>query len=198
MIMINNRRNTKRAKQKGSLTVEAALIMPIVIFTLFSLIYLAFYLHDICRIQGMVDKTLNKAGLSVKHEADIATGDVYYEKINDRGVFYLPFGSTKGDEDSIKSYLQKELSEGLFLTDIDEIEVKAGKFDISVSVDTELRLSLRGIQKFFEPYRHRIIEGKCAVHNPAETIRMSEVVLSTGYKIKGIKALKEKIEGFLK
>ena len=58
-------------KAKASFTIEAVFIMPIVLFTVVSIIYISFYLHDYCRMQGITDMVLHKAAMNLKHEADI-------------------------------------------------------------------------------------------------------------------------------
>lgn len=181
----------------GSITVEAAFVMPIVVFTIFALIYLAFYLHDMCRIQAVMDKTLHKAGISVKHEGDLETGAVAYENISDRGVFYLIFGDTEEEETQIREYLTQQLSEGLFLSTISSIDVDVGKFNMDISIKADTEVSLPGVRYLFEPVSITEIEGSYPVHDPAETIRRTEVILDTGSSIKGVDELKEKIEDFL-
>ena len=186
--------NIRKNSMSGNLTVEAAYILPIVIFTIFALIYLAFYLHDMCRIQGMVDKTLHIAGFTVKHEADITTGEVSYDRINDRGVFYLVVGSTEKEEKQILKYLQQELADKLFLSKIKSVKVEVGKIKITVAVEAQTKVSLPGIKYLFDQFSYTKIEGEYPVHNPAETIRRAEVALDTGLKIKGVDELKEKLE----
>jgi len=178
----------------GSFTVEATFIMPIILMTIFSLIYLSFYLHDVCRLQAIVDKTLNKAGLIIKHEASIEDGETDYENINGRGVFYLVVGNTEDEEESIQAYLQQELGSGLFLAKVMDINVNAEKFKVSISVKADMQISLVGVRKLLRPFAGEVVvEGKSIVHNPAEFIRMAEVIMDTGVKIKGVEELKEKL-----
>lgn len=181
----------------ASITVEAAFVMPIVIVTVFALIYLAFYLHDYCRLQGAMDKVLHKAAISVKHEADIKTGKVAYEAINDRGIFYLVFGSTQEDKMQILEYLKQELTGFLFITKINHVVVDVGKLNISMSVEAKASVRLPIFQGLFDRFASISIEEGSSVHNPAETIRFAEVILDTGSEIKGVKELKGKLEKFL-
>ena len=193
--MIEKKNNSNNKYFKGSITVEAAFVMPIVIFTIFALIYLAFYLHDMCRIQGIVDMTLHKVGITVKHEANIVTGDISYEDISERGVFYLILGNTEEEENQIQQYLQQGLSKGLFLTKISSVYVDLGKFKLTAKVEAETKVSLPGVKYLFDPLFSRKITGEYPVHNPVESIRRAEVILDTGSKIKGMEELKEKLEG---
>lgn len=183
-----------KLRKEGSLTVEAALLMPFILFVVFSLVYLAFYLHDISKIQGIVDDSLKKASFTLKHEADFVTGETSYDNIDKRGVFYLIMGSTESEKETIQNYLQKKLSKGLFLAKITEIQTKVSKWKITITVDMEICISMKGIMDFFRPISKKRITGTSTVHNPAETIRITEVILDTGQKIKGVEALKEKIE----
>ena len=184
-------------KIKGSFTVEAALVMPIVLFVITSLICLSFYLHDKCRIEGSVDKALFKASMTLKHNADIETGAVNYENINDRGVFYLLMGSTKVAEGNLQTFLEQELSGGLLSTEVTKITVKAGKLSASIAVEGEFKIPVSGVLDYFNPNPKLVIEVNCPIHNPAEVLRISEVILDTGEKIKGMEALKRKLDKLL-
>ena len=181
----------------GSIAVEAAFVMPIVIFTVFALIYLAFYLHDRCRIQGIMDLTLHKAGISVKHDCDITTGEVDYNNLGGRGIFYLLLGSTSDDEKQIKDLLKKDLSVGLFLTKVKTLEVNVDKSYIKVSIEADSKITLPGISYLFKTLSHFKVSGEYPIHNPAETIRRAEVILDTGSGIKGVDELKDKLEKIL-
>jgi hypothetical protein len=43
---------------------------------------------------------------------------------------------------------------------------------------------------------HSVISGEYPIHDPAETIRVCDVILDTASQIKGVDELKNKIEGF--
>ncbi len=186
-----------RKNIRGSLTVEAAFIMPMVIFIVFAIMYLTWYLHDTCRIRAAVDKTLHKAMMSVKHETNISTGETDYVNINSRGVFYLPFGSTRPDEDRILKNLNNELKDGLFLIRISNTEVSVDKFNIYITVEADAAVSVKGGASFLKPNLKIKVQEKGQIHNPAEMLRLSEVVLDTASKIKGVEELKEKLDQFL-
>lgn len=188
--------NLNKFIKQGSITVEAAFVLPFVVFAISALIYLALYLHDISLIQAAVDQSLHKSGLSVKHDADVATGEIAYENINDRGVFYLAFGDTSAEEKKLYTYLQQRLSEGLLLSRITSLKTEVGKFSLSVDVEAETKISLPGFNNLFKKYQTTIVKGEYPVHDPAETIRRIEVILDTGSSIKGVDKIKEKLEKF--
>lgn len=187
-----------KSQREGSLTVEAAFIMPMILLSVFALIYLTFYLHDKCRIYGVTDKVLHKSILAIKHDADVETGEISFNKINERGVFYLPLGSTDIEKEKISNYLQRELSKGLFLCQITVIEVKVDKFKVSITVKAKPKITMPGLSNIAEPFSTISVTAQAQIHNPAEQIRLSEVVLETGEKIKGVKSLKEKLLRYLK
>jgi len=184
-------------RKDGSITVEAVLIVPIVLLAVFFLIYLAFYLHDMARIEGTMDKALMKASYVFKHDADFTTGEPYYETINDRGVFYMLFGNTQQEKKELEKYVKEQLAAGLFIVKVSGIKAEVDKRNIALRVETSLTITNKGVMNLFKQYTKKILVRKSTAHDPAETIRLTEVILDTGDKIKGVDALKSKIEQFL-
>lgn len=172
--------------------------MPIVILTVFALIYLSFFLHDRCRLQGIVDQTLHMASLSFKHDADLSTGRAGYDHIGDRGIFYQLQGDRSESEKKLLTYLTSELSRGLWLIKIKNIQTTVHKQEIRLIVQTEASISIPFIKELFAPVAYSEIEGNSQVHDPVETIRCCEVILDTGSQIKGVSELKDKIEKALR
>jgi hypothetical protein len=183
---------------KASITVEAAFVMPIVILTVFALLYLSFYLHDFCRIQGAIDMTLHRAGLIMKHESELATAKIDYEHIKDQEIFDLWQEDSKEEEQELQVYLRRELSKGLFLTKVADIEVTVESSRLSISVRTNTSISIPWVRELMDSNSHSVISGEYPIHDPAETIRVCEVILDTASQIKGVDELKNKIEEFFR
>ncbi len=51
----------KSSKVSGNYTVELALVLPIVFIIILAIIIYALYLHDVCKIQGVVNRTLYRS-----------------------------------------------------------------------------------------------------------------------------------------
>lgn len=168
--------------------------MPIVVLTVFAILYLSFYLHDLSRIRGMVNGTLHKAGLILKHKAEMETGEIDYEYIRKQGIFDLQQKNRRESEQSIQEYLEQKLSKGLFIARVDNIKAVVESRRLTISVETKVHLSIPWIRKWMAS--SLVIHGEYPIHDPAETIRVCEVILDTASMIKGMDELKSKIEGF--
>lgn len=186
-----------KQKLRGSFTVEAALLLPMILFILFSMVCLSFYLHDRSRMEGILDEVLHKGAITAKHEADMRTGKVEYENIGNRGVFYLLTGDTEQQEKELEDYLQEILEQGFFLTEITDIQVEVNRLTIRIALEGEFEVPMKGILEFFHPDRKITVEAERWIHDPSEFIRISEVVLDTGSRIKGFEELKGRIDKIL-
>lgn len=184
--------------KQANITVEAAFVMPIVIYMLFALIYLAFFLHDWCIIQGKVDHVMLKAAITAKYDADSVTGEQVYEDIPEQGILHFLDTSAGENEIKITDHLRQELESNLFLSKLSSVEITKNIFGITISSGfrTDVRLPLFG--QLFRQYSYMEISEYSPRHDPAETIRAAEVILNTGSEIKGMDKLKETIEEFLK
>lgn len=186
-----------KKKVSASFTIEAVFIMPIVIFIIVTIIYITIYLHDYNRMYCVTDRILHKAILNIKHESDIETGKLNYEEIKKQGVFYQIFGISDEKEEDIENYLMEKLTEGLIATKIDEVDVKGSKLKMTIKVKGKFQIPIKGLSYIFSSKKNLLVEVSANNHNPADTIRISEVVLDTGSKIKGVNELIEKFEALI-
>lgn len=194
---LSHKAHKSRAKTcKASITVEATFVMPIIILTVFALLYLSLYLHDLCRIQGTVDVALHRASLIMKHESNLETTEIDYEHIKDEGIFDLRQKNSMDEVKELQAYLRMRLSTGLFLTKIADIEATMKSSKLTLSVRTDTQISIPWVRELMSSNSHSVISEDYPIHDPAETIRVSEVVLDTASQIKGVDELKNKIEGF--
>ena len=181
-------------KVYAKFTIEAVLVMPIVLFTIVFVIYLSFYLYDYCRIQAITDLLLHRAALNLKHEADIAEGDIFYDEIGRQGVFYQAFGISESKLNHMESFLADKLSKGLLATEVTDINVSANMLKVSVCVEGKFLIPIKGVAEMLFKERTVKVEAERELHNPANTVRMSEVVLDLGSKIKDLSEIKENLE----
>jgi hypothetical protein len=183
-----------KKKIQGSFTIEALLLMPIILFTIFFVLYLSFYFYDYCRVQAVADQFIHKLSINLKHESDIRTGKISYESIARQGVFYHAAGNLNNKKNEIKNYLVNKLSKGLLITKITDIQVSANISEIYIKIEGKLQVPIRAISRIISKKEAFVIEAKGSFHYPAGTVRISEIVLDLGKKIKNIDELKEKIE----
>jgi hypothetical protein len=175
--------------KQGSITVEAAFVMPIVIFMVFALIYLSFYLHDYCTIQGSLDLALHKTAITSKNEVKYITGEILHSSAEGGGTTYIVTGGSEEDTSQIIFNLMQHLTKSLFLYKVSSVVENTDFSGVSISIKAKDEVVLPYFQALFDRFSTiRIIES-APVHNPAETIRRTEVILDTGSEIKGIDQL---------
>ncbi|WP_343210202.1 TadE family protein [Anaerolentibacter hominis] len=89
-----------RKRVMGSYTVEAALIMPIVIVIITALMMLCMYLHDKVVLESTADAVLDRGGRLIRDAADVETGRSDYRSLSGRSVYY-PFQDKEKEETDI-------------------------------------------------------------------------------------------------
>ncbi len=197
--MVFNQENNKWPfMTKASITVEAAYVMPIVIYTIIVIIYLAFYLHDYCILQNAIDMTGLKASFYANQNSDMGENEIHYEAINSRGVFYQLVGDTSSVKQQVLHTLKRELENRMFLYDRISIQAEVDHKNIKVSLNAKRNIKLPIFSKIFRSMENTNISTSYPIHRPAETIRSMEVIMNTASEIKGVRELKEQLEKLLK
>lgn len=180
----------------GSLTLEAALVIPMIFFVIIAMLYLSFYLYDLARIQVGVDRIHSRAMYSMNHETDWMTGQIKYEYMNNRGVLY-PLSGYKQEETELEKLLHQEL-ENTLIVEISDTQVVINLLQIKIMVEGYVQIPIERLLPKFKGRRKVRYEIELPVHQPAQFLWMSDVVIETGSKIKGMEQIKEWLEKVLK
>lgn len=103
-------KNSKISRSnEGSMTVEASLVLPLVILAIAAVFYLSFLMYQFAYTQTIVNLAAERS-VPVKKNAnvDIATGRISAEALM-TPLYYNPFSENK--KYAIKNYLQEKLNE---------------------------------------------------------------------------------------
>ena len=124
--------NTK----KGSVTVELAIIFPVIIYILFLLIYIVILMYQQAYVKNVCEDTITKAGnWWMNAYKDFETGKIQLDNISCENVYANLYDM---DEDSKKQILKKYIYNGLNSGTI----LKPSKFDIDNDINIEVANSI--------------------------------------------------------
>lgn len=118
--------------KKGSFTVEAAFVLPLILAVLFAIIRSGFLLHDEAVLEAAALRLLEKGEMAVKHLGDMETGRPDYERI------LLEAGSLE-NADAQERMLREELLGQFFMK-----EVSALRLEVSGTFSEEKKIELLG------------------------------------------------------
>lgn len=162
----------KEKQKEASITVEAVFVIPIVIFTIFALIYLAFYLHDRVRTEEIVERSFNQAEPFITQRSAIGGAPWEYENLNKAGSWGYFRDSSQEQEKKIYEYLEEELSHGFFLLEPERIICKTEGFVLKIQVNMKGRISLNPVKSFLGETPEFVLERKIPLHSPEEVLRV--------------------------
>lgn len=176
----------------GSYTVEAAFIMPLILFVIIALCYLSFYMHDKIIIQSLADDAGYKVSGYKKHESDFETGEIFYNRIGERGIFYFTFGDSEVN-DSVEEFILNRLKGKLFITEVKNVKVKDSGYKISIEIKSKASFPFHKVRSYFSKNGEFIITNyKGKPHNPTEFVRAYHALTEIISDTKGFQMIKEK------
>lgn len=186
---------------RGSLTVEAVLVIPIIIFVLFWLVNIAFVLYQYAALQSYANQAVEAAQAGWDNTSkDIRTGRLENSKqLNDAWLYWNVIDKDKSvKETSLKSWIYKQLKEDP-LMELFTKETSTGAVTVTVSQKSLLCLR-RSIEvritdnrkTLFSPLRNMFgldmtnevtVVSTGTLEDPAELIRNLDwgVDLYSGY-----------------
>lgn len=160
---------------KGSYTVEATLIFPFVILIIISFVYLGFYLHDLGKVNTIVDEAQIRSKALVRNEVNPYSGIQSYSKYIGKSIFYPIDNDFKRKESQISNYIYEKSADKLFISKVNNVNVDVGAFNIKIEVNIDFTFPFQLLEIFFIGRQNVVIHNEETIHNPMDFIRAWEV-----------------------
>jgi hypothetical protein len=177
----NRRKKILFDSMNGSLTIEASLVLPLVIFCLIWLVYITCFLYDKTAVESMISRITVKGCRYAVMEENMDTGVIPY-----RDKRSMDWKQENWKEEDIKNMLGRTLEEGMLLGRMTGNEFQISKKEIEAEGRAKLFLPIRGVRFFAGGRREWEIGAarKIALHDPTEALRkyerIKEMVLEYG------------------
>lgn len=110
--------------EKGMMTVEASLLLPIVFFVLILIIYFFFYCYEAGTAEGILKQEVARLSDTIKTSADIETGEYDINALNQRKLTYLLHPSTAKLKSKCISNIKTKLSKKSMFGSGAKVEIK--------------------------------------------------------------------------
>ena len=119
-------------KNSGMITVEMALLFPLLLFSILCMCSLGLYFMDVAKLSGKVQEVLVYASESVGRGEDIAIGRVSMKKRNKHKLFPISYASEKRQ---LEEAIYRELKNQLLYVKLDRVKVAVNSSEIRATVN---------------------------------------------------------------
>ncbi len=171
---------------KGSFTVEAALIIPVVSFVIITLLYIIIFLHDRTCLQAIVNQAVNKTALECIHQVTInGHQPVPYHTKKNKGLYWRLRGKYYYNEADISIYIYKEIKKQLVMKELRDISITCklkrsllGSY-VHLTVVKDAKTALKPINQLMKSPNFPLklcVDSKAYIHEPTEVIRNAHLL----------------------
>ena len=167
-----------RIRFKGVMTVEIAMIFPIIVFLLIALIIFGMMLCDVVNMNCVMDGLLEDMESFIFRDYDMETGEIDYEKQAEsmiiKDVTNMAAGVFSNKTRSGEKYLFEKLEERMLVYEIEQVsvDVRCGRVYVTLKAKNKLaNLPFIGVlKKEIKLEKSRLLTDECDVIRQAEIL----------------------------
>ncbi|MDO5291187.1 MAG: pilus assembly protein [bacterium] len=164
-------------KVEGSITVEAAFVIPIIVVILMALIYFSFYLHDQTVVACVIDEANERLNQAVRQPTNYETGEISYEQLTSQSLLCRVNGDYSVEIDSMRKFIKDRLNKRLMIGEIETIDIKKEQTLITTTVTAKNRIHFFPALEYLKDYHVSVNAADCEVNNASEYVRAASVTL---------------------
>lgn len=146
------------------MTVEAAVIVPMVCLILISIVFLFLFFVDMAAAKSEIMRIASETSASWKTEGNLSTGKYDPEELLSRNVYYLVTGDTKELIAEAEKRLQMRMNERLLVTKPDYSTVDIGLWRVTARTELQFQWPLRSIEKIMGKWS----SFSCSIVSPVD------------------------------
>ncbi|MBQ8637659.1 MAG: pilus assembly protein [Lachnospiraceae bacterium] len=118
-------------RKDGSFTVEATLIMTLVVACLMICVYGCLYLHDKTVLDSTARLAAQKGRILLTEDQDMKTGQIDWKRFEEKGILWRLLGTDESD--AVREFAQQQIQGKLILCKDPSFTVQTGGSSITVS-----------------------------------------------------------------
>lgn len=134
-------------KQDGMMTIEAAVIVPIICFVLIGIIFLFLFFVDMAVTQSEGMRIVSETSASWKTDGSLITGEYDSGDLLTRNIYFLIDGKRKDLALEAEKRLKSRLTERLLVTKIDDTTVNVELWRVTARMKLHFQWPLRSVEK---------------------------------------------------
>ena len=180
---------------EASFTVEAAFVMPIIIFIIAALIFFTFYMHDLCIVEAVVNQSIEEVRQVNEIGGELNPSSIGGDSFMAKTFSMVGLFLSDEEEQKIEKIIKKHLEEQLFFCDIEECDVAVELNQVKVLVRTGGVIHDTRISYYF-PKGEFEIRVKARVHQPPTNVRIEKMICDEFKKTKVYEKVKKIIAKF--
>ena len=187
----------KKGELKGSITVEATFVLPVILVVIFSLLYMSLILHDKVVLQTIAQEALVRSNQLCHQPSDVLSSEIYYSKLLDTSL--LGEQADKHKEE-LEYYISQEAVRKLFVCEISKIQIELNDESCQIQIEANSKISLSMVLKYINTNNQVSVSQERSFHQPENFARKAEVILGTVEQVKGMDRIKQflsKVDKFL-
>lgn len=179
-------------EESGSITIEAAIIVPIVIFSIIVIMYISLLLYQQACLQSVANNVASRGaetwGRSI---TSIETGRVRIDDLNNKGLYWRIFDSDKEtQENNVREFLINKSDRFSLLKEIRKtIDIELKDYivykKLIVTVQATYNLPVAEFLQVFGLKKDYIVkvESEAVVNDPVEFIRNIDFIVDIERKL---------------
>lgn len=198
----------KSNTEKGSITVEASIVTPVVLLSIIAVILAGLLLYQRALMQSVADRAIEAGALTWENTfCNIATGRIKTDELSDSGLYWRLFETDKEEKKAkVKGYAEELLKKNNILKP-ESSSVSVSILDFAVykrlelTIENTYRLPGGSVLRLFgSGGKFKLNISSCVVVNDAaELIRNTDFLLNTEKELEdrypGLKDLGDKTRG---
>jgi len=178
--------------RRGSITVEAAIVIPVVILSIVAIIYIVLIMYQKAFMQAVVDDAASKGATAWDRSFNsLETIKVEKENLGSRGLYWRIYDSEKASRQHVvEEYMNRKYERYGILREIDrQSRVELEDFliykKLTVSLESSFRIPVGGLLDMFgidSQYTIKV-RSEAVVNEPVEFIRNTDFILDMERKL---------------
>lgn len=182
----------KWKEERGSLSIEASFVFPIVFFVLLAVIYMCFYRVDKNNVRIIIDQAAEEQAVCMKEQ--IKLGMEKDEQVLSEHMLFYFLQDTLDAEEDLQEQVKEQLMDRLMMGTVERVAVEVSYTKVTVIATISINIGISQIKEFFTgtplQYQTSIV---IPVHNPSEFARIYDSMGEVLDDIKGLETVKEKL-----